>query len=72
MFCSQLEQVKANIEQFGAMEVCTFIACFYSESRSALREPIVLAFLDVDLASSTKGRAAEDLAPSRGKWHDIH
>jgi len=54
MFCGRLEEVKANIKAYGAPEVCQFITGFFSDSLKALKDPIAMAFVDVDLVSSTQ------------------
>lgn len=53
MFCGRLDEVKQNVAQFGAVEVCEFIPGYFSESLRQLSRPIVFGFLDVDLVSST-------------------
>jgi O-methyltransferase len=52
MYAGRLDEVKANIERFGDLSVCQFVPGYFSESLTALRDPIVFAFLDVDLLSS--------------------
>jgi hypothetical protein len=52
MFSGLLDEVKANIERFGDLSACQFVPGFFSKSLTALSEPIVFAFLDVDLLSS--------------------
>lgn len=54
MFCGPLEEVRENLRNFGALEVCDFIPGFFSESLNALDGPVAFAFLDVDLESSTR------------------
>ena len=54
MFYGSLENVKENVEKFGDIQSCSFLKGFYSESLVNLKDPIVLAFMDVDLVSSTR------------------
>ena len=54
MYAGRLEEVKENISQYGDLSVCQFVPGFFSESLKTLDEPLVFAFLDVDLASSLR------------------
>ena len=54
MYASRLEEVKENITHYGDISVCQFTPGFFSESLKTLTEPIVFAFLDVDLAGSMR------------------
>lgn len=54
MFEGSLGEVKANIARCGNLEVCEFVEGFFSESLKALKSPLVMAFLDVDLVNSTQ------------------
>ena len=54
MYAVRLEEVKENIKRFGALSVCRFVPGFFADSLSALSDPLVFGFLDVDLASSMK------------------
>jgi hypothetical protein len=54
MFAGRLEEVRANVTRYGDVRACTFIQGFFAESLRALTEPVALAFLDVDLVSSTQ------------------
>ena len=54
MFTGALDEVKANIKAHGDIDVCSFIKGYFNELLKALRDPIVFAFLDVDLESSTR------------------
>jgi hypothetical protein len=54
MFCGRLDEVRENIRRFGDFQVCDLIPGFFSDSLKALRNPLVFAFLDVDLVSSTQ------------------
>lgn len=44
----------ANIRAWGAIDVCDFVPGFFSDSLTALKEPVALAFMDVDLESSMR------------------
>jgi O-methyltransferase len=46
--------VKSNITRFGEIEPCRFIKGWFDETMPCFSEPIVAAYIDVDLASSTR------------------
>lgn len=46
------EEVKTNIQRFGAIKNCEFIKGWFNETLPALNSPVLLAFLDVDLEAS--------------------
>jgi O-methyltransferase len=54
MFDGSLAEVQANINALGQLEVCDFVPGFFAESLKVLTQPIVFAFLDVDLPSSLR------------------
>lgn len=54
MYAGRLEEVKENISRYGDLSICTFVPGLFQESLKALSEPIVFAFLDVDLPESMK------------------
>jgi O-methyltransferase len=47
-----LEEVAANVREYGAIEVCEFRKGWFDQTLPALDEPVILAFLDVDLEAS--------------------
>jgi len=49
-----LAEVEGNIRRFGDIDVCRFVKGWFDDTMPHHREPIVAAFVDVDLASSTK------------------
>jgi hypothetical protein len=51
-FAAPLDQVKANLERYGRIDRCRFNVGYFEESMTNLDEPVVMAFLDVDLISS--------------------
>jgi hypothetical protein len=51
-FKGELEEVRANVERFGALGVCEFRKGWFSDTMGDHREPIVLAYVDVDYQSS--------------------
>lgn len=53
-FCGSLEEVKSNIEKYGEIAVCTFIKGWFEDTMPNLRRRIAAAYVDVDLASSTR------------------
>ena len=48
-----LDEVRANVEALGAIEVCQFRKGWFSDTLPHHTEPIVLCFLDVDFQMST-------------------
>jgi O-methyltransferase len=52
MFCGTLAEVRANVQTLGRLDVCEFVPGLFAESLKRLRQPIVFAFLDVDLPSA--------------------
>ena len=51
-YCGPLEEVKKNIERYGAIEVCEFVKGWFDQTLPELKTPVLLAFLDVDLELS--------------------
>jgi O-methyltransferase len=54
MFTGSLDEVKRHIAQYGAPGVCQYVTGFFEESLAAVPGPLAMAFLDVDLAGSTR------------------
>ncbi len=52
MLKGELEIVRENVRRFGAVERCTFRKGWFSDTLPVHREPVVLAFLDVDWQAS--------------------
>jgi O-methyltransferase len=53
-YLGTLDEVKRNIARFGAPEVCEFRKGWFEDTMPGYDEPIAVAYLDVDLVSSTK------------------
>jgi O-methyltransferase len=55
-YAAQLEQVQANIRNYGEISVCSFVKGWFSDTLagSAVPKPIAFAFADVDLANSAR------------------
>lgn len=51
-YAGSLEVVKQNIVRYGAIEVCEFTKGWFEDTLPELDEPVLLAFLDVDLELS--------------------
>lgn len=47
-----LEEVRSNIEKYGASECCEYVRGWFKDTLPSLRSPVVLAFVDVDLEAS--------------------
>jgi len=53
-FAGTLDEVQANIGRWGVIERCRFIPGWFEETMPLEHEPIAAAYLDVDLADSTR------------------
>jgi hypothetical protein len=52
MFYGSLAEVQANVNDLGRLEICDFVPGLFAESLNELNQPLVFAFLDVDLPFS--------------------
>lgn len=53
-FAATRETVEKNVTNFGDVSVCEFREGYFDQTMSDFHEPIVMAFLDVDLIDSLK------------------
>lgn len=53
-FTGALEEVKANIKKYGAIEVCEFIEGYFSDTLPGFNKKLVFVYTDVDLRESLK------------------
>lgn len=53
-YAGRLEEVQANVRRFGAADVCDWVPGWFEDAMPGFREPIAVAFIDVDLVSSTR------------------
>jgi O-methyltransferase len=53
-YCGALEEVARNVSSFGRIQSCRFIKGWFDDTMPDFHEPIAAAYIDVDLASSTK------------------
>jgi O-methyltransferase len=53
-FSATLDEVRANVARFGAVEVCQFVPGYFEQTLPELDEACVFAFVDVDLTDSVK------------------
>lgn len=53
-YAGPLEEVKANVAKYGKIDRCRFIQGWFDDTMPDFHEPIAAAYIDVDLASSTK------------------
>jgi len=51
-YCGSLEEVKANIQRYGAIECCEFVKGWFDNTLPSLDSPVLLAFLDENLEAS--------------------
>jgi O-methyltransferase len=49
-----LEEVTDNVRRFGNLRTCRFVKGFFEDTMPHFSQPVVAAYLDVDLASSTR------------------
>ncbi len=53
-FCGALDEVKNNVSRFGDPSVCRYVKGWFENTLPGFDEKICAAYLDVDLASSTR------------------
>jgi O-methyltransferase len=53
-FRGTLDEVKSNVARFGDLGSCEFIEGWFDTTMPFFSEPILAAYLDVDLVASTK------------------
>jgi len=53
-FRGELEEVRTNVQKYGAIEPCHFVRGWFDATMPGFNEDIAAAYLDVDLASSTR------------------
>ena len=53
-FSGSLETVKKTVAKYGAIEACRFWPGYFEETLPNLKEPVAVAFCDVDLVESLK------------------
>jgi O-methyltransferase len=54
LFCGSLGEVRNNVSTYGRIERCRFVEGWFDNTMPHFDEPIAAAYIDVDLASSTK------------------
>lgn len=53
-YAGSLDEVKNNINKFAVLDVCEFKKGWFENTMPNFKEPILAAYIDVDLESSTK------------------
>ena len=53
-YLGTLDEVKSNVASHGDISRCQFIKGWFDETMPLFKQPVAVAFLDVDLASSTR------------------
>jgi O-methyltransferase len=53
-YAGAYEEVTGNVRRFGAIEMCRFVKGWFEDTLPDFDEPIAFAYVDVDLASSTR------------------
>ncbi len=51
-YSGALEEVKRNVAEYGALEVCEFVRGWFDQTMPHLDQPVAVAFVDVDLRDS--------------------
>lgn len=54
IYSGSFEEVTANVRRYGDIERCIFFSGWFEETMPRFQNDIVVAFLDVDLVSSTR------------------
>lgn len=49
-----LEEVQRNVTRYGSIDCCRFVKGWFEETMPSFKEPVAAAYLDVDLALSTR------------------
>jgi len=49
-----LAEVRANVARYGCLDACEFVKGWFEETMPRFAHPVAVAYLDVDLASSTR------------------
>lgn len=53
-YCGKLEEVRENVARWGCIDICRFVEGWFEDTMRNFKEPIVAAYLDVDLEASTR------------------
>ena len=53
-YTGRLQEVSDNVARWGELDVCEMKAGWFDDTMPTFREPVAVAFIDVDLASSTR------------------
>lgn len=53
-YCGQIDEVKNNIARYGRLDVCDFREGWFDDTMPSFHEPVITAYIDVDLESSTR------------------
>lgn len=53
-FNGSMDEVTQNVTSYGDVSVCSFIKGWFEDTMPFFSQPVALAYLDVDLASSTR------------------
>jgi O-methyltransferase len=53
-YAGTYDEVVGNVRRTGAVEPCRFVKGWFDDTLPAFHEPVAFAYLDVDLASSTR------------------
>jgi O-methyltransferase len=49
-----LDEVRSNVARYGAVETCRFVKGWFDDTMPGFKEPVGVAYIDVDLESSTR------------------
>lgn len=48
-----LDEVRRNIERYGEIDICRFVKGWFDATMPGFKEPVTIAYIDVDLRAST-------------------
>ncbi|MBN2310817.1 MAG: class I SAM-dependent methyltransferase [Candidatus Hydrogenedentes bacterium] len=54
MYTGTYDEVRGNIRRFGALDACSFVPGFFSDTLHTVPAPVAFVFVDVDLVSSMR------------------
>jgi len=53
-YAGRMSEVSDNVRRWGEVDVCELVPGWFEDTMPAFREPVAVAFIDVDLAESTR------------------
>ena len=53
-YAGSLDEVRENVRRYGEIDACEFVKGWFSDTMPRFTEPVITAFVDVDLADSVR------------------